>query len=127
MSVKFLSQEWADALKASLNESETFRQAAAGKRATLQQVITAPDGDQRYWTVIDNGAIDMGLGDAANPDATISQAYDTAVALARRELSPVTGFMTGKIKVDGNMGLLLGLQAVLTQLPEAMARIDVEY
>jgi putative sterol carrier protein len=127
VSVKFLSQEWADALKASLNGSEAFRQAAAGKRATLQQVITAPDGDRRYWTVIDDGAIDMGLGDAPNPDATISQAYDTAVALARRELSPVTGFMTGKIKVDGNMGMLLGLQAVLTQLPEAMARIDVEY
>jgi len=127
VSVRFLSQEWADALKANLNGSDAFRQAAAGKRATLQQVITGPTGDVRYWTVIDDGTIDMGFGDAPNPDATIAQSYDTAAALAKREMSPVTGFMMGKIKVDGNMGMLLGLQSVLAQLPEAMSRIDVEY
>jgi putative sterol carrier protein len=127
VSVKFLSTEWADALSAELNRSDAFRQAAAGKQATIQQVITGPDGDTHYWTTIADGSITMGLGDAGEADATITQSYDTSVALARRELSPVTGFMMGKIKVAGNMGLILGLQAVLAQLPEAMAAIEVEY
>ena len=35
--------------------------------------------------------------------------------------------MTGKIKIGGNMGLLLGLQTVMAQLPAAMASIDVDY
>ena len=35
--------------------------------------------------------------------------------------------MTGKLKIAGNMGLILGLQGVLAQLPAAMAKIDVEY
>ena len=35
--------------------------------------------------------------------------------------------MTGKVKIGGNMGLLLGLQGALTQLPTAMEKIDVEY
>jgi hypothetical protein len=39
----------------------------------------------------------------------------------------VTGFMLGKIKVDGNMGMLMGLTGVLQELPEAMATIDTEY
>jgi putative sterol carrier protein len=127
VSVKFLSPEWAESLKSELNASDAFHQAAAGKRAKLQQVISTSDGDTRYWIAIDDGTIDMGIGDVEAPDATITQSYDTAVGMARREVSPVTAFMTGKVKIGGNMGMLLGLQNVLTLLPDAMAKIDVQY
>ena len=127
MTVKFLSKEWADAVKQALNDDEAFRQAAAGKKASIQQLITGPEGQTDYWIKIDGGSIDMGLGDADEPEVTITQSYATAVALAKNELSAVTAYMTGKIKIGGNMGLLLGLQGVLTQLPAAMASIDVDY
>jgi putative sterol carrier protein len=127
VSVKFLSDEWASALKAELNQSEAFRQAAAGQKATIQQVITGGDGDTHYWITIGDGAIDLGVGDVGGEDATITQSYDSAAALAKGELSPVTAFMTGKLKITGNMGLILGLQGALAQLPAAMAKIDVEY
>ena len=90
-------------------------------------MITGGDGETLYWIRIADAAIDMGVGQAENPDATITQSYETAVALAKSELSPVTAFMTGKVKVGGNMGLLLSLQGVLTQLPDAMRAIDVQY
>lgn len=127
MSVKFLSDEWAQALKAELNESEDFRQAAAGHKATIQQIITGADGTTHYWITIGDGKIDLGVGDIDGEDATITQSYDSAAALARGELSPVTAFMTGKLKIAGNMGMILGLQGALAQLPPAMAKIDVEY
>ncbi len=127
VAVKFLSEEWAQALKTELNANTSFKEAAAGKTATIQQVIGDGEGETHYWITIADDAIDMGVGDAPNPDATITQSYDTAVALAKSELSPVTAFMTGKVKIGGNMGLLLGLQAVLSLLPSAMAQIDVEY
>ena len=127
MSVKFLSDEWALALKTELNQSETFRQAAAGQKATIQQVITGGDGDRHYWITIGDGLIDLGVGDIEGEDATITQSYDSAAALAKGDLSPVTAFMTGKLKIAGNMGLILGLQGALAQLPAAMAKIDVEY
>jgi putative sterol carrier protein len=127
VSVKFLSPEWADALKAELNGSDEFRRAAAGQRATIQQVITNTDGETRYWISIVDGQIDLGVGDADAPDATITQSYDSAAALAKGELSAVTAFMTGKLKIAGNMGMILGLQGALAQLPAAMAKIDVEY
>lgn len=127
MSVQFLSTEWAEAVKAELNANDAFRQAAASQRATIQQVITSSEGDTHYWIVIADGAIDMGVGDADAPDATITQSYDTAVKLAKSELSVVTAFMTGKVKVAGNMGMLMGLQGALSQLPTAMQAVETDY
>jgi putative sterol carrier protein len=127
VSVKFLSEEWAAALKKELNENQAFRQAATGKRATIQQIITDDGVETHYWITIVDGEIDLGVGDVEGEDAQITQSYDSAAALARGELSPVTAFMTGKLKVTGNMGLILGLQGALSQLPAAMAEIDVEY
>jgi putative sterol carrier protein len=127
VSLTFLSPEWADALTEAVNRDEAFAAAAAGQRARIQQVITTTDGEARYWTTIEDGKIAMGMGDLDAPDATIRQSYDTAVALAKRELSPVTGFMMGKIKVEGNMGMLMGLADALGKLADAMARLDVAY
>jgi putative sterol carrier protein len=127
VAVKFLSDEWAQALKVELNASDSFKEAAVGKTATIQQVIAGADGEVHYWIGLADGAIDMGIGDADGADATITESYDTAVALAKSELSPVTAFMTGKVKIAGNMGMLLGLQNVLSLLPAAMVTLDVEY
>jgi putative sterol carrier protein len=127
VSVRFLSDGWADALKGELNRDATFRQAATGHRATIQQIITGTEGETHYWIRIADGQIDLGVGDVPDEDATITQSYETAAALARGELSPVTAYMTGKLKIAGNMGMILGLQGALSRLPAAMARIDVEY
>ena len=127
MSVKFLSPEWAEALKVRLNADDAFKAAAANHRAAIQQVISSSEGETHYWIKIADGTIDMGVGDVAGPDATITQSYETAVALAHKQVNAVTAFMTGKIKIGGNMGLLLGLQGALTLLPDAMAAIDTEY
>lgn len=127
MTMKFLSEEWAAALADHLNGSDAFREAAGTQSATIQQIITDGEDRTHYWSRIANGAIEIGIGDAEAPDATITQSYATAVALAKRELSPVTGFMMGKIKVAGNMGQVLGLQGVMGQIADAMDSLDVEY
>lgn len=127
MSVKFLSEEWAEALKTALNEDEAFRTAAASSSARIQQVITQDGGETRYWIVIADGTIDMGIGDLDTVDATITESYDSAVALSKGELNAVTAFMTGKIRIAGNMGMLMGLQAALSRLPPAMSSIQTEY
>jgi putative sterol carrier protein len=127
VAVQFLSQEWADALTTALNGDEAFRQAAAGQTVALQQVITRPEGDVRYWTRLDDGVIAFGIGDLDTADATITQSYETAVGLARREINAVMAFMTGKIKVAGDMGRLMALQGVLSKLADVMGALDVDY
>ena len=127
MGVKFLSEGWAKELEDALNANEAFRTAAGATAARIQQIITADGGETHYWITIQDGVIDMGVGDLETPDATITQSYDTAVALATGKLNAVTAFMTGKIKIAGNMGLLLGLQGALAHLGTAMSSMDVEY
>jgi putative sterol carrier protein len=126
--VQFLSDEWVEELKQRLNASETFRKNAGNASAKLQQVITGgPEGERRYWIRIDDGQIDMGPGDIEQPDATITQDYDTAAAMARSEVSPVSAFMTGKLKVNGSMMLLMQLQGAIAELPKAMDEMDIDY
>jgi len=125
--LKFLSDEWIQEVKERLNASEGFRAGSANAKATLQQVVAGPAGESRYWIVIDHGTVDMGPGDTPSPDATITQDYDTAVALAKSEVNPVSAFMSGKLKSGGSMMLLMQLQGAFSELPKVMAEMDVDY
>jgi len=128
MSMQFLTEDWATAVMDAVNSNEEFSKAAGTAAARIQQLIPKPDGEvAHYWTIVIDGRIELGLGDLENPDATITQSYETAVALAKREANPVTAFMMGKIKVDGNMGMLMGLAGALGKLAEGMSTLDVEY
>jgi len=127
MPVQFLSQDWTAELEQRLNASEAFRTAAGSVNVTIQNVITTPEGPKRYWMRFEAGAVTMGAGDAENPEATIEQDYETAVALAKSELNPVTAFMTGKIRINGSMMLLMQLQGALSELAKEMQEIDVDY
>jgi putative sterol carrier protein len=128
VSIPFLSDEWAAAVMEIVNAGDEFAQAAGTQSARIQQVITR-DADEpaHYWTIVHDGKIELGTGDIDNVDATITQSYATSVALAKREINPVTAFMMGKIKVDGNMGMLMGLAGALGKLADAMSTLDVDY
>ena len=47
--------------------------------------------------------------------------------MAKGELNTQMAFMTGKIKVSGNMGKLMTNQAMLTHFANAMAGMQVDY
>jgi putative sterol carrier protein len=125
--VRFLSDDWTTELERRLNESEPFRTATAGKRATIQNVIATADGPKRYWFAIADGSVRMGAGDAEVADATIEQDYDTAAALAKGELNAVSAFMGGRIRINGSMMLLMQLQGALSELANVMQEMDVDY
>ncbi|HET8526909.1 MAG TPA: SCP2 sterol-binding domain-containing protein [Actinomycetota bacterium] len=127
MPVQFLSPDWTEELEKRLNASDAFRAAAATADVTIQNVINTPDGPKRYWMRFEGGTVDLEAGDSDKPDATIEQDYDTAVALAKSELNPVTAFMTGKIRINGSMMLLMQLQGALSELAKEMQEIDVDY
>jgi putative sterol carrier protein len=127
MPIRFLSDEWVAEVKERLNRSDAFRAGAADTTATLQQVIASPEGERRYWIRVADGTIDMGSGGVEQADATITQDYETAAALARGELNPVAAFMSGKLRINGSMTLLLQLQGALAELPRVMSEMDVEY
>src|SRR5439155_11269469 len=84
--VKFLSAEWAQAVQDALNANEAFQGSVGSISAKVQQVVTGPAGEARYWFKVDGGQAGLGIGDSPEPvDATITQDYDTAVALSKNE------------------------------------------
>src|SRR4029450_1016045 len=105
----------------------TCRSARAAANVTIKNVIDTPDGAKRYWMRFEGGSVTLEAGDAEKADATIEQDYDTAVALAKRQLNPVSAFMTGKIRINGSMMLLMQLQGALSELAKEMQEIDVDY
>jgi putative sterol carrier protein len=129
MAVKFLSEEWAQEVTNALNSSDEFQAAASGQQVKLQQVITdGPDGgEQKYYFQLDSGKVQVGVGELADAEATLTQTYDVAVAITKQELNAQNAFMQGKLKISGNMMKLMQLQGVFNAMPKAVDGIEVEY
>ena len=128
MGVKFLSEEWAKAVEGALNSSDSFKSAAGSQTAKVQQVVTSPDGEKRYWFKLEGGQASLGMGDSTEPvDATITQDYETAAAMSKNELSGTAAYMSGKLRVSGDLMKLMQLQGALGQMPTALKGIDVDY
>ncbi|HEX2069914.1 MAG TPA: SCP2 sterol-binding domain-containing protein [Actinomycetota bacterium] len=126
--MKFLSDEWARAVEDALNNNESFKKSAGSQTAKVQQVVTGPDGEKKYWFKMEGGNVQLGTGEMGeSADATITQDYDTAVALAKNELTGTAAYMSGKLKVSGDLMKLMQLQGTLAQLPQALKDLDVEY
>ena len=69
------------------------------------------DVDGQQWTVaVDDGAVDVTEGDAGGADCTISTSEETFQKIASGEQNPASAYMTGKIKVKGDMGAAMKLQ-----------------
>ena len=121
---RFLSEEWL----------QSSRQLAAGQperpgaSVRIQYVVTGgPDGDLRYWWVLEDGRLaDGALGELADPDVTMTEVYADAVLIQRGELDPGAAFMQGRVKVAGNMAKVMSLLPITAsaQYRDLMARID---
>ena len=57
----------------------------------------------------------------------MGSAYETAAAISKGELNTQTAFMTGKLKVSGNLAKLMMQQAAITQWAAAVKGMEVEY
>ncbi|WP_372605638.1 SCP2 sterol-binding domain-containing protein, partial [Actibacterium sp.] len=60
--------------------------------------------------MVDGGGVHAGDDDA---DVTLTATRDTFEALLAGELNPASAFMSGKLKLDGDMGMAMRLGAAL--------------
>lgn len=127
MGVKYLSDEWAKSVTEAVNASDSFKQQAAGKSVKLQYVVATADGEVKYFTELKDGQATVGIGEIEDPEATLSADYDTSAALFRNELNATAAYMSGKLKIQGDLMKLMQLQGLVNTIPEATKEIDVEY
>ncbi len=117
MTHEFLSDEWMDAARAirAKYEGQTPKIAASIR---INQVITeVPFGSGEVKSFIDtsSGDMQMDLGELESPDATVTTDWATARAMFALgdQAAAMQAFMSGKIKVTGDMMKLMSMQTAM--------------
>jgi putative sterol carrier protein len=95
------AREFFESLKGRVDETKT-----AGMNNSYLFDI---DGAGRWKVDVRDGSVDVieGAGDA---DVTISASEETFDRITSGELNPTTAYMSGKIKIKGDMGAAMKLQ-----------------
>jgi len=81
---------------------------AQGVSKTLQWNLTG-DGGGEWHVVIADGNATLHDGTADSPQMTMTMSADDYMAIADRSLNPQQAFMSGKLKVAGDMMLAMQL------------------
>ncbi len=110
----FLSDEWLEQTRL-IREEFKDRAPAVTISVRMNQIINdVPFGDGVVRAHLDtsSGTLDIETGHVDSPDVTVTMPYDVAKALLVDGDPSVAmnAFMGGRIKVDGDITKLLGLQ-----------------
>jgi putative sterol carrier protein len=115
----FLSDEWMDAAKA-IREKYADRSSKVTQSIRINQVVTnVPFGEGTIKSFLDtsSGDVVMDLGELESADCTVTTDYDTARAIfvEQDQAAGMQAFMTGKIKVQGDMMKMMAMQTAMPQ------------
>ena len=91
---------------------ETLEQRAdASKTAGMNNSYVFDVDGAGAWTVrVQDGAVTVTEGAEEGVDCTISASEETFAAITAGEQNPTTAYMTGKLKIKGDMGAAMKLQ-----------------
>lgn len=125
---KFLTEDWASDVTTALNSHEGFKNAIGAADLAIQfSTEDGPDGEVDYYLKSSGGTSNLAIGTLDDADVTVKQSYDTATAISKGDLNTQTAFMTGKLKVSGNLAKLMMHQSAIQQWGAAVSDLDVEY
>ncbi len=119
---RFLSPEWVASFSEALDGvslpepgEDAGLAASSGHFTVAQRVHDGPDGTVTVVLEVSGGTLGMRLGDEqdADPDVTISLSYDDAAALSRGDLATADALGQGRIRVRGDLSVLVECQRVL--------------
>lgn len=131
---EFLSTEWVrelhDAAQAAqATQATRVEEAPAAPPAELHLVVEQRiDGDHAHPAVVyhltfDRGAVAVRPGPAPAPTVTFGQDRSTARAIATGAASAQRAFMTGDLRVGGDLQVFLAAQHVLGTLGDVFAEV----
>jgi putative sterol carrier protein len=89
------------------------KEAAQGLKAAYQFDLSG-EGGGKWQVLIDNDKCDVKEGAHPSPNITISMAAQDYLDMAAGKLNPQAAFMSGKLRISGDMGLALRLQGLFS-------------
>ncbi len=93
-------------------------EAAGAWNANIQFNFTNGDDGETWVVSVGEGACSVAEGIHDAPSATIDTASETWVGMITGSINPMQAFMSGKIKISGNMADVMKLQN-----PQVFARV----
>ncbi|KRT74729.1 MAG: sterol carrier protein [Deltaproteobacteria bacterium CSP1-8] len=99
-------REYFESLESKLN-------ADPSKLAGMSSVYQFKVGEESYNVAFTDGKAAVATGDAPNPNCTVTMAQNDFLDMLGGKLNSQMAFMTGKLKVAGDMGLALKLGSFL--------------
>ena len=114
--------------------------AQSGRFVVAEEVRGAPDGDVTLLLTVDEGRVRLalapgatreqagGIGDMLDrmPDVTIALSYEDAVAMAKGELTPGEALNAGRVRVRGDLAVLVAGQQVLAEARHSTGTLAAE-
>ncbi len=88
----------------------TFNPSSAKGVNAIVQLNTSGEGGGNYTMTIDDGKVDLNEGVAENPAVTINATAQDWIDITAGKLDPTKAFMTGKLKISGDLGLMMRFQ-----------------
>lgn len=85
--------------------------AAKGMNAVIQFNLTG-DGGGNYYVTIKDGTCTVSEGTAPSPNMTMTMAAQDYVDMISGKLNGQMAFMSGKLKIAGDMGLAMKMQSL---------------
>jgi len=116
--MRYLSDEWIEAVARTVAEADELRTPAAGS-LVVDHVV----GDDAYHVTVGPGGVRVGKGRAERADVVITQDHETAAAIARGELNAQQAFISGRVRFRGDVDRLIAAQAVFAALDRLLAPV----
>jgi putative sterol carrier protein len=85
--------------------------AAKGMNATIQFNLSGDNGGQ-WYVAIKDGKADVTQGTAPSANMTLSMTAQDYVDMITGKLNGQMAFMSGKLKISGDMGLAMKMQTL---------------
>lgn len=124
----FLSDEHFTAAREALAADPGFQNSISNVDLGVQFDVTgAPDGDVTYYLDIADGTVNTAKGGLDDADVTVTSDYETSAAISKGEVNVQMAFMTGKIKVGGNMAKIMMHQNILNDYARVVSGLDIEF
>jgi hypothetical protein len=122
--VQYLSPDWMEAAGRAVADDASLGRATAGVRLTVEHVaIDGPRGTVRWHITIDDGDVRLVEGPAVDPDLRFTTDYATATRIATGRLGAQRAFVEGRLRVGGDLTLLIRHHKALSTIDDALAGV----
>jgi putative sterol carrier protein len=137
MAIDFPSEEWTKAYKDSVNADPEYKTAGAkweaGAIAFVVKAEAAAGLDEDTAFILDvhqgvcNEAYIADIDEAQKQPFVITGSYTQWKAVIRKELDPIKGMMQGKLKLKGNLPMIVRHVKAAQVLVENASKIDTHF